>query len=376
MKASSPLRVLVVPDKFKGTLTAQAAADAIARGWSAARPKDHLDLLPMSDGGDGFGEVLAALLGARRQIVRTVDAAHRPLTAPWWWEPRTKAAIIESAKIIGLALLPRGKLHPFALDTVGLGAALEAAARKGARRCLVGIGGSATNDAGFGVARALGWEFFDPDGDEIESWTDLHRLKSIVAPRRRLFRDVRVAVDVQNPLLGLRGCSRIYGPQKGLRTEDFVPSERNLRRLADVLAREFGTNFRREPGAGAAGGLGFGLRSFLGAKLVPGFDLFARHASLDRRLRECNLVLTGEGALDRSTLMGKGVGEVARRARSLNLPCIGLGGVVNERPLLSRRFTTALALAPDLTTAERAMADPAQWLELLSNRVARSFSAL
>jgi len=370
------LRVLIVPDKFKGTLTAQAAADAIARGWRKARPGDRLELLPMSDGGDGFGEVLADLLGARRKSVRTVDAAHRPLTAPWWWEPRTKTAIIESAKVVGLALLPRGKFHPFELDTFGLGAALEAAAANGARHILVGIGGSATNDAGFGVARALGWKFFDRAGAAIESWTDLPPLSRAVAPRRKLIRDLRVAVDVQNPLLGVRGCSRIYGPQKGLRKRDFARSEMCLRRLADILARDLGRDDRREPGAGAAGGLGFGLRAFLSARLLPGFDLFATHAALDRRLRMCDVVITGEGALDRSTLMGKGVGEIARRARARGLPCIGLGGVVNDRASLTRLFTETHALAPDLTDGESAMRQAAPWLELLSNRAARSLALL
>ena len=154
-----PLRVLIIPDKFKGTLTAHAAAAAIARGWRKARALDVLDLLPMSDGGDGFGEVTSALLHAKGYRVKAVDAAHRPCTAKWWWEPGSRTAIIESAAIIGLAMLPPKRFHPFQLDTLGLGAAVRAAARKGARRYLIGIGGSATNDGGFGLARSLGWQF-------------------------------------------------------------------------------------------------------------------------------------------------------------------------------------------------------------------------
>ena len=160
-----PLHVLIIPDKFKGTLTAAAAAEAIARGWRKARPHDSLDLLPMSDGGDGFGEVTSALLRARVQRVKTVDAAHRPCVARWWWEPRTRTAIIESAAVIGLAMLPPRRFHPFQLDTLGLGAVVRAAREKGGRRCLMGIGGSATNDGGFGLARALGWEFLDRSGE-------------------------------------------------------------------------------------------------------------------------------------------------------------------------------------------------------------------
>src|SRR6266480_1472249 len=156
-----PLNVLIVPDKFKGTLSAQVAADLIARGWREARPQDTLELLPMSDGGDGFGEVLGRLLDVQEQTIATLDAAHNPLQAKWWWDPQTGTAIIESAKIIGLALLPPNKFHPFDLDTYGLGAALLAAADVGAQHCLIGIGGSATNDGGFGVARSFGWIFLD-----------------------------------------------------------------------------------------------------------------------------------------------------------------------------------------------------------------------
>src|SRR5258706_15927467 len=180
-----PLKVLIIPDKFKGTLTARAAAAAIARGWRKARPADSLDLLPMTDGGDGFGEALSDLLDATAQTTRTVDAAHRPCVARWWFEPKTKTAIIESATIIGLAMLPPKRFHPFQLDTFGMGAVIQAASAAGARRCLLGIGGSATNDGGFGLARALGWEFRDAQGELIGQWTDLSRVKQIYAPRKR-----------------------------------------------------------------------------------------------------------------------------------------------------------------------------------------------
>ena len=146
-----PLRVLIVPDKFKGTLTAAAAANAIAEGWRRRRPEDMITLLPISDGGDGFGAVLAERLGAERRTLKTVDAAHRPIQAHWWYDPHSGRALIEAAAINGLAQLPPGHFHPFELDTTGLGAVLKAAQEAGAREVLMGIGGSATNDAGFGL---------------------------------------------------------------------------------------------------------------------------------------------------------------------------------------------------------------------------------
>src|SRR5215472_3879377 len=141
------LRVLIAPDKFKGTLSAADAAQAIAQGWHHARPKDALELVPITDGGDGFGQVMASLLKARPRKISTINAAHQPCKCTWWFEPRTKTAIIESARVIGLAMLPPKKFHPFELDTFGLGAVVNAARAAGARQCLVGIGGSATNDA-------------------------------------------------------------------------------------------------------------------------------------------------------------------------------------------------------------------------------------
>ena len=367
-----PPRVLIIPDKFKGTLTAPAAAQAIAHGWRKARPHDSLDLLPMSDGGDGFGKVTSALLRARGRRIKTVDAAHRPCTARWWWEARTRTAIIESAAVIGLAMLPPGRFHPFQLDTLGLGTVIRAAAKHGATRCLMGIGGSATNDGGFGLARALGWQFLDRNGHPIERWTGLHRLDRIRPPRRRRwFARCLVATDVQNPLLGLRGATRTYGPQKGLRPRDFALAERCLGRLAHVVQRQFACDLARVPGAGAAGGLGFGLLAFLGAELRPGFDLFARHAALAGRLRAADLVITGEGAIDPSTLMGKGVGQIAQRCCQLNIPCIGLAGVVSGGRRTVKFFTRTHALT-ELATAKQAKAQPALWLERLARQVARS----
>jgi glycerate kinase len=210
-----PLRVLIVPDKFKGTLTAPQAAEAIARGWKSARPDDSIELLPMSDGGDGFGEIISGLLGAEPQAVKTVDAAHRPLESNWWWHAPSETAVIESARIIGLAMLPHQKYHPFELDTFGLGTVLRAAADQGAKRCLVGIGGSATNDAGFGLARALGWQFFGTHDEAITRWTELHDLAMIRPPESaRLFDELVVAVDVRI-LCSDRRAVRAFTDAKG-----------------------------------------------------------------------------------------------------------------------------------------------------------------
>jgi glycerate kinase len=366
------LRVLIVPDKFKGTLTAQQAAEAMARGWSSKRPTDTVELLPMSDGGDGFGIVLGALLQAETRVTKTVDAAHRPITAEWWWEPKSATAIIEAARVNGLAQLPRGKFHPFELDTFGLGEVIKDAANTGAKRCVMGIGGSATNDGGFGVARALGWEFLNAKSAALDRWTDLHSLTQIKIPQReRWFENFSVAVDVNNPLLGATGCARVYGPQKGLKETDFEFAERCLGTVATIAQQELHTTTATMPGAGAAGGLGFGLATFLGAKLEPGFALFAQLASLHARLAAVDLVVTGEGAIDEQTLMGKGVGELALLCRQNGKPCIGLAGVVTDEKKALELFKGVQSMV-SLTSADDARANAAKWLEEVARRTAQT----
>lgn len=366
------MRVLIIPDKFKGTLTASEAADAIAEGWRTVRPEDSLELLPMSDGGDGFGPVMSDLENATSRTVETVDAAGRPRIATWWMQESNKTAIIETVQSIGLALLPAGKFHPFELDTFGLGALFQSAATAGATVCYAGIGGSATNDGGFGMARAFGWKFLDPQGMEILHWTELVQLHSIIPSRVKRFDELMIAVDVQNPLLGSAGASRIYGPQKGLKPEEMAKAEKALGKLADVVHRQFGINYAEEPGTGAAGGLGFGLRAFLNGRFEPGFDLFARLAKLDERLERTDLVITAEGAIDASTLMGKGVGEIAKLCAGKKINCIGLAGNLATENRAHSNFTLTFGIHPTLTTIVQAKSDPKHWLEKLAAHAAKT----
>lgn len=363
--------VLVVPDKFKGTLTAHQAAQAIAQGWSSVHPGDRITCVPMSDGGDGFGSVLAANLQAEARPSHTTDAAGRPRTATWWFSPSRSIAVVESAQVIGLALLPHRQFHPFNLDTFGLGTVLQDAINSGTSECWVGIGGSATNDAGFGLARALGWRFLDSSSQPILRWTDLTRLTRVEPPSTPLPRRFTVAVDVDNPLLGPSGCSAIYGPQKGLRPEDMPAAEAALSQLAHVLANHLGNDLAARPGSGAAGGLGFALQAFLGARVASGFDIFADAAQLDQLITQADIVLTGEGSLDRQSLMGKGTGRVATRARALGRPCIGLAGSVEPlAPGQASLFTSAHAIVPAIAPLQEALANPADCLARLARQVA------
>jgi len=370
--ASAPARILVVADKFKGTLSAADASGAIVKGWKSMRPQDQFDRLPMSDGGDGFGEVLGGLYKARTHFVGTVNAAHRSIRAPWWWAGGQKLAVIETARVIGPAGLAAKKFHPFQLDTYGLGRMLAAAVERGARHCVVGLGGSATNDGGFGLGRALGWRFLDHSGQELQQWWELSRLVRVIRPANAYGMEVTVAVDVANPLLGRRGCSRVYGPQKGILPEELAFAEKCLRQLAEVMEERSGKAHARVPGAGAAGGLGFGLMAFMGAKPRPGFEVFAQAVDLPEHIRQSDVVITGEGALDRQTYMGKGVGQVLRLCRSSNVPCIALAGVVDPT-VAGNGFFRTHALT-DIATLEQAKRRARYHLERLSAMVASGWT--
>lgn len=367
-----PLHVLIVPDKFKGTLTAVQAAAAIAQGWSEMRPQDRLETLPMADGGDGFGEVLGTLLQAERRTCETVDAAGRPCIAEWWWQPDAGVAVFETAQVNGLALLPPGQYHPFQLDTFGIGAVLRTAAQAGVRRLYLGIGGSATNDGGFGLARALGWTFRDAAGHALQHWTDLDRLAAVEPPPNpHGFPHLIIAVDVTNPLLGFQGATGIFGPQKGLRAEDLPKAEGCLRRLAEVLRTRTGQARELEPGTGAAGGLGFGLRVFAGGDFQPGTVIFAALSRLEERIRKADLVVTAEGALDAQSLMGKGVGFVAGLAARAGKRCLCLAGTVSitAREAPWRGFQT-FAIVPGIATLSESKARAADCLGRLAAQAA------
>lgn len=365
-------RILIVPDKFKGSLSAVEAAGAIARGWAAACPDDTLALLPMSDGGDGFGPVMAGALGLEEQLVEVVDAAGQARRAALWFDSGSCQAVVETAQSNGLALLPGGQFHPFDLETIGVGHLLLAAGQAGAVHCLTGIGGSATNDGGFGMARTLGWVFRDESGREIGQWTELDGLAAIETPPSRAWPSVTVASDVQNPLLGVDGATRIYGPQKGMRPEDFAKAEACLGCLAKVAADTLGCDFSLTPGAGAAGGLGFGLMAFAGATIETGFEVFAKATGLETKIGEVDFVVTAEGSIDEQTRMGKGTGQLAALCRRLGKPCIGLAGQLSlgqaELDPGKRLFRRLAAIVPELASESEAMTNAASHLECLAKR--------
>ncbi len=305
------MRVLVAPDKFRGTLSARQAADAVATGWRRARPDDDLDLVPMADGGEGTMDALVAALGGRVERLRVSGPLGDPVDAAFGIAepPNTKVGVVEMASASGLALLDARRRDPLRTTTCGTGELMGAAIDAGVAELVVCIGGSATNDGGTGMAAALGARFLDAAGRPIAdgggALTELARI-DLSAMHPRLARvAVSGACDVDNPLTGPNGASAVYGPQKGASPEDVAVLDRALAHLAAVVERDLGVALDDEPGAGAAGGLGFGLLAFCGAHLRPGVELVIDAVGLRERIARADLVITGEGSLDAQSLHGK-----------------------------------------------------------------------
>ena len=325
----TPMRVLVAPDKFKGSLTAAEAARQIADGWLEAWPESAIAIHPVADGGDGTLDAIAAIGGASWQTASARDARGRMREAAWLWRPDTETAWIEVARVCGLAALAPHEIDPLAATTAGVGDMVLAARDAGARKAILCLGGSATNDGGCGMAAALGVEFRDSRGAAFDPVPrSLSRLARIAAPRVLPVREVAALTDVRNPLLGPAGASRAYGPQKGASPEAVARLERALARLAEVAARDLGNADPLAAGTGAAGGLGFGVQAFLRGRLLPGFDTIAAATGLAAAVEAADLVITGEGRIDEQTAAGKAPQGVADLARQHGKRVIAFAGSV------------------------------------------------
>jgi len=305
------MRVLIAPDKFKGSLSAREVAAAMAAGLGEF-PGIVADACPVADGGEGFADALAT----RHDRVEAIrDPLGRLVTARCGWLD-AETAIIEMSDASGIHRLALEERNPWETSTFGTGQLILHAASHGASRVLVGLGGSATNDAGTGVAAALGWQFLTSDGEHMEPRpANFLAIERIEPPEEDTLPLIVAACDVRNPLLGPEGASRVYARQKGADDRMVEYLEMALHHLADLVADQLGVDHRLLPGAGAAGGLGYGLATFCHAELQRGFSLVAAGLRLEERIAAADLVITGEGCLDAQTLYGKAPAEVARLAK-------------------------------------------------------------
>jgi glycerate kinase len=375
------MRVVVAPDKFKGSLSAPEVARALARGVKSAVPNAKIDEVPMADGGEGTVEALVVATGGSFRSVRVRGPLGAPVDARFGLLGTGETAVIEMAAATGLVLVPGDQRDPLKTTTRGTGELILAAIEAGARRVIVGIGGSATNDGGAGLAEALGYRLLDAEGAEIgPGGGSLDRLDRIDARGRDPRLDgveVAVACDVDNPLCGPRGASAIFGPQKGATPEMVATLDRNLAHLARIVERDLGVSIRDLPGAGAAGGLGGGLVAFASGRLEPGVELVIRAVGLEERLRGADLCLTGEGAIDGSSAFGKTAVGVARLARKLGCPTIAVVGSIGPgaEAVLDQGIVAYFSLCPGPIALDQAIAEAGPLLEKAAAQVVRSFVA-
>ena len=346
------MKIVAAPDSFKECMTAKEAAEAIARGMRRVLPDAEYALVPMADGGEGTTQSLVDATGGRLERRRVQGPLEEETHAVFGVLGGGETAVIEMAEASGLALTMWSGRDPMRASTYGTGELIRAALELGVRKLIVGIGGSATNDGGAGMAQALGARLLDAEGQEIPRGGGfLNRLDRIdISDMDARLKNVETvaACDVDNPLTGPRGASAVYGPQKGASSEQVKQLDANLARYAEIMERDLGVNPSETPGAGAAGGLGAGLLVFLGAQLTPGIEIVLETTRFDETLKGASLVITGEGQINAQTKRGKTPMGVAQAAKKRGLPVFALAGSVEakRRELAEIGIDAAFSIVP------------------------------
>ena len=369
------MRFLIAPDKFKGSLSAQEVSDNIALGIRDVIRSAEIGISPMADGGEGTAEAICKARGGKWVTCSAHGPLGDPIDAAYVW--LGKGAVMEMSEAAGMRRLKNTVRDVMCANTFGVGEMLLDAARRGACEIIIGLGGSATNDGGLGMARAMGFRFLGENKNELTTVASLVELARIDAPpvagvspatlglqptRLPLQLKIIAAVDVKNPLLGRNGATRTFGPQKGATPEQLEILERALTRLADATVRDLGHDFRNEPGAGAAGGLGFGLMSFCNAKVEPGFEVVAGAVDLEQKIKRADVIVTGEGKLDGQTLEGKTPAGVANLARKLDKRVFAIVGRADASSSARNLFDGVYELAGPIPEAKRLLRERAREL--------------
>lgn len=381
------MKIVVAPQALKGSLDAAEVGAAIAAGVRAVFPDAQIAVVPVADGGEGTVRALVAATGGELRRTRVSGPLGEPVEAEWGIlgtvrehdarDTPVRTAVIEMAAASGLPLVPPSRRDPRITSTRGTGELLRAALDAGCRAVILGIGGSATNDGGAGMAQALGARLLDDTGNELPpggaALARLARIDMSGLDARLRATSVRVACDVTNPLVGPTGASAVYGPQKGATPEMVRALDAALAHYADVLRRDLGVDVRDVPGAGAAGGLGAGLLAFAGAQLVPGAKLVLDALTFAETMRGADLAITAEGRLDAQTAYGKAPGAVAAAARAAGARAIVLAGAVamDEAALARLGFAAAIPLPDGPLTLDESMARAAELVTAAAVRAVR-----
>ena len=370
------MKIVSAPDSYKESLSALEVAQAVEAGFRQVFPDADYVLVPVADGGEGTVDAMVAATGGRKETVTVSGPLGEPVEAFYGLTGDGDTAVIEMAAASGLALVPPDRRNPLLTSSRGTGELIRAALDAGARRFILGIGGSATNDGGAGMVQALGARLLDLEGRELDgSGGDLARLERIdvsaLDPRLAECR-IEVACDVDNPLTGARGASAVFGPQKGATPEMVQALDANLARLARIVERDLGVAVDAVPGAGAAGGMGAAMLAFFGATLKPGIEIVTAAVDLDTHVRDADLVITGEGRIDFQTVHGKTPIGVARVAKRHGKPVIGIAGSLGAEVgvVHAHGIDAVFSVLGKPCTLDEALRDAAANVELTARNVA------
>ena len=342
-------RFIIAPDSFKGTMSASEICDIIGTVLLRLVPEADIIKIPMSDGGEGMVEAYLKLMGGEKRFHTVSGPRGEEVPCPYGILPNG-SVVMEMAGCAGLPLM-NGQTDPLHATTYGVGQMLRFFEAEGCKNVLMGIGGSATNDCGVGMAAALGYKFLDEKGVELAPYAcNIDKICRIVKPENSLSLSITVACDVNNPLCGEHGASAVFGPQKGLKAEQIPTLDKAIRNFAGLIKSTLDTDVLDVPGAGAAGGLGAALMSFCGAKLTPGIEMLLDTAGIDEILPGTQLVITGEGRMDFQSAAGKVPDGVGNRAKMANVPCIAICGCVGQgADIMLERGISAYYAASDGT---------------------------
>lgn len=323
------MNILIATDSFKDALPALHVCKTIASAWKQAQPKHHCRIFPLADGGEGTSSIFLYHSQGKQISVQVHDPLFRKITAHYGVSEDEKTAFIEMATASGLELLSPDERNPLLTTSFGTGELIKDAIQKGVPKILLAIGGSATNDAGMGMAAALGYQFLDTNGQNLLPIGEhLNQVAQIIPPNTLFLPEIEVICDVKNPLFGPQGAAYVYAPQKGADAAMVRELDRGLRHFSKKLNKYFDNSFADLKGAGAAGGMGAGAAAFLDAKLKSGIDVVLDQVNFEEQLNWADLIITGEGKLDTQSLQGKLIAGITKRAKAKNVAVIALCGTL------------------------------------------------
>ncbi len=373
------IKVLIASDSFKETLDTTQVAESIARGWKKIFPTSPLTICPISDGGEGFLNAVSVSIKMEYRMTTVTDLMGKKRKIRYGWIPHPKTAIIETAEIVGLHLVPHEKREPEHFTSYGVGEVLFHAIQKGAQKVILGLGGSGVNDGGAGIAQALGYQLLNSHGESIGrgplELQNLSFIKNSIYSEQIKNTEIVIASDVKNPYYGPNGATWIYGPQKGLKKEMIPVVDKSLKNFARIIKKDLKIDIQKQPGSGSAGGMGGALFAFAHGKFISGFQWISQTIQLTEKLSTVDVVITGEGQLDHQSFSGKVVGEILNLARMHNKLLIILVGKLGKgwEKCLSMGNVVVCPISAGETTKEELFKNTSINLARTSEQIARLF---